>query len=157
MLNLFSISLIVNGPKFGGEIPSSLFGLTKLTFIHIQDNLGKNWSLPSGVQVGENTQLERFILSGCGVDGNIPSWLSQLTSLTTLDLSKNNFQGAIPKAMGGISSLKFLSLMQNNLTEAIPSSIGRLPEIEVLILENNKLQGELPNQLEISILFACLM
>ena len=97
-------------------------------------------------------------MSGCGVDGNIPSWFSLFTSLsTTLDLSKNNFQGAIPKAMGGISSLKFLSLMQNNLTEAIPSSIGSLPEIEVLILENNKLQGELPNQLEISILFACLM
>ena len=84
-------------------------------------------------------------MSGCGVDGNIPSWFSLFTSLsTTLDLSKNNFQGAIPKAMGGISSLKFLSLMQNNLTEAIPSSIGRLPEIEVLILEKNKLQGELP-------------
>ena len=144
MTGLFSVALLVNGPKFGGELPSSLFRLKNLNTIHIQDNLRKNWSLPSNVRVSDDTQLERLLLVRNNFSGEILSWIAKLKQLQTLDLSMNNFQGAIPEAIGDLSSVKYLNLMGNNLTGAIPSSLGTLPAIEVLNLGNNALQGELP-------------
>eukprot|EP00984_Skeletonema_dohrnii_P034773 scaffold33677_cov90-Skeletonema_dohrnii-CCMP3373.AAC.1 len=144
MIHLINISLLLNGPKFGGELPSSLFQLKNLYTIHIQDNLGKVWSLPPNVQVGDDTQLERLLLVRNNFAGIIPPWLAKLKQLQTLDLSMNNFQGAIPEAIGDLSSVKYLNLMGNNLNGEIPSSLGKLPAIEVLNLGNNALQGELP-------------
>ena len=63
MSSLFSLTLILNGPTFGGELPSALFRLPNLKHIHFQDNLGDKWSLPSNVEIDDDAQLERFILS----------------------------------------------------------------------------------------------
>jgi len=144
MTGLYSAALLLNGPNFGGELPSSLFQLKNLNTIHIQENLGKEWSLPAKVEVGDDTQLERLLLVQNSFTGNIPSWVAQLKRLETLDLSNNKFQGGIPDAIGDLSSVKYLNLMGNNLTETIPSSLGQLPHIDALILGNNKLQGEMP-------------
>ena len=146
MTQLFNVGLLLNGPKFGGELPSSLFRLKKLNTIHVQYNFGMNWSLPSNVEDIEDTQLERLLLIRNSFVGTIPSWIAELTQLQTLDLSRNSFQGAIPDAIGDLSplKLKYLNLMENNLTETIPSSLGNLTAIEVLNLGNNALQGELP-------------
>ena len=141
MSSLYSVALLFNG--LGGELPSSLFRLKNLKTIQIQQNWGKNWSLPSNVEGIDDTQLERLLLQNNFV-GSIPSWIAKLQQSQTLDLSMNNFEGAIPEAIGDLSSLKYLNLMGNNLTEPIPSSLGKLPAIEVLILGNNQLQGELP-------------
>ncbi|KAK1734954.1 leucine-rich repeat domain-containing protein, partial [Skeletonema marinoi] len=144
MTGLFSVALLFNGPKFGGELPSSLLRLKYLNTIQIQDNFGKNWSLPSNVRVGDDTQLERLILVRNSFAGNIPPWIAKLKQLQTLDLSKNNFHGAIPEAIGDLSSVKYFNLLRNNLTETIPSSLGTLSQIDALILGENALQGELP-------------
>jgi len=144
MTGLFSVALLLNGPKFGGELPSSLLRLKYLNTIQIQDNLGKNWSLPSNVRVGDDTQLERLILVRNSFAGIIPPWIAKLKQLQTLDLSKNNFHGAIPEAIGDLSSVKYFNLLRNNLTETIPSSLGTLSQIDALILGENALQGELP-------------
>jgi Leucine-rich repeat (LRR) protein len=144
MTSLYSLSMILNGPKFGGELPSSLFQLKNLNTIHIEANLGKDWSLPARVEVGDDTQLERLLLVRNSFTGNIPSWIPQLNRLQTLHLESNNFDGAIPNAIGNLSEIKYMNLIENNLTESIPSSLGNLPAIEVLILGKNQLQGELP-------------
>jgi hypothetical protein len=144
MAGLFSVALLLNGPNFGGELPSSLFRLKNINTIHIQDNLGKNWSLPTNVQVGDDTHLERLLLVRNSFAGIIPPWISKLKQLQTLDLSKNNFHGSIPEAIGDLSSVKYFNLLGNNLTEAIPPSLGKLSQIDALILGKNVLQGELP-------------
>ena len=141
------MALILNGPDFGGELPSSLFRLKNLTYITIQFNLGKDWSLPSNAQISDDTQLEQIVLKNY-FSGKIPSWIAKLKKLQTLDLTMNNFQGVIPEAIGDLSSVKYLNLLGNNLTGTIPSSLGKLPAIEVLILGNNALQGELPTSIE---------
>ena len=144
MTSLYSVALLFNGPNFGGELPSGLFQLKNVNTIHIQHNLGKQWSLPANVQVGVDTQLERLLLIENSFIGNIPSWIAQLSRLQTLDLSLNKFQGELLEAIGNLSSLKYLNLRENNLAGTIPSSIGQLPGIEVLMLGNNKLKGEMP-------------
>lgn len=144
MTDLINVALLLNGPEFGGELPSSLFQLRKLNTIHVEYNFGQNWSLPSNVRVDDDTQLERLLLKRNSFVGTIPSWIVELKQLQTLDLATNAFEGAIPEAIGDLSSMKYLSLMENNLTETIPSSVGKFSSIEVLILGNNALQGELP-------------
>ncbi|KAK1743585.1 leucine-rich repeat domain-containing protein, partial [Skeletonema marinoi] len=104
MTSLFSVSLLLNGPNFGGELPSSLFQLKNLIYITIMSNLGKDWSLPTNAQVGDDTQLEQIVLVRNNFSGAIPSWIAKLEKLQTLDLSMNNFQGAIPEAIGDLSS-----------------------------------------------------
>ena len=109
MTNLYNVGLLLNGPEFGGELPSSLFQLKKLNTIHIQYNFGTNWSLPSDVEAIDDTQLDRLILANNFV-GTIPSWIAKLKQLQTLDLATNKFHGAIPEAIGDLSSLKYLNL-----------------------------------------------
>ena len=141
MTNLVNVALLLNG--LSGELPGSLFRLKNLNTIQIQHSWGKNWTLPSSVDVIEDTQLERFLLENSFV-GTIPSWIAKLEQLQTLDLPMNKFEGAIPEAIGDLSSLKYLNLMSNNFTDTIPSSLGKLDAIEVLILGSNALRGELP-------------
>ncbi len=145
LVGLLSMTLLLNGPEFGGELPSSLFQLRNIKTIHIEDNLGEEWSFPSNVQIDDDVLLERLLMSGNSVAGTIPTWLAQLKHLQTLDLSTNNFHGSIPEVIGDISSLKYLNLMENSLTSTIPSTLGNLVAIEALILGKNKLQGELPS------------
>mmetsp|Transcript_11034 Transcript_11034/g.18172 ORF Transcript_11034/g.18172 Transcript_11034/m.18172 type:complete len:818 (-) Transcript_11034:524-2977(-) len=147
MASLYSLSLILNGPDFGGELPRGLFQLRNLRNINLILNMGDKWSLPDSVQVDEDAQLEQLDLSRNGFTGNIPSWIAQLSRLQTLELSHNKFQGAIPEEIGNLSSIKHLNLMGNNLTGTIPSSLGQLPAIEILIFANNDLQGELPDSI----------
>jgi hypothetical protein len=147
MTTLYSAALLLNGPNFGGELPSSLFQLKNLNTIHIQDNLGKEWSLPANVEVNDDTKLERLLLVRNSFTGNIPSWIAQLNRLQTLDLSNNKFQGAIPDAIDDLSSIKYINLMGNNLTESIPSSLGNLQHIDALILGKNRLKRELPSSI----------
>ena len=40
LTDLSNVALLLNGPEFGGELPSSLFQLRNLKSIHIEDNLG---------------------------------------------------------------------------------------------------------------------
>ena len=145
LVGLSSMTSILNGPEFGGELPSLLFQLRNLKSIHIEDNFGKEWSFPSNVQIDDDVLLERLLMPGNSIAGTIPTWLAQLKHLQTLDLSTNNFHGSIPEVIGDISSLKYLNLMENSLTATIPSTLGNLVAIEALILGKNKLQGELPS------------
>ena len=141
MSRLFRIGLHLNG--LDGMLPSSLFRLKKLNSIHLQQNFGKSWTLPSNVEDINDTQLERLVLTSRFV-GTIPSWIAKLKRLEVLVLTQNKFEGAIPEAIGDLSLLKHLNLMDNNLTDTIPSSLGKLDAMETLILGNNQLQGELP-------------
>ncbi|KAK1288331.1 hypothetical protein QJS10_CPB19g01280 [Acorus calamus] len=70
-----------------------------------------------------------------------------LSSLSTKDLSKNQFSGPIPFQMGNLCALHSLNLSNNHLTGPIPDSFQNLENIESLDLSNNHLSGEIPSQL----------
>ena len=75
----------------------------------------------------------------CGCSGNnllgaIPTWLGNLTKLTTLSLGENNLSGAIPTELGNLTKLTYLALNNNQLTGAIPTQLGDLTNLETLAL-----------------------
>ncbi|PON89508.1 LRR domain containing protein, partial [Trema orientale] len=71
-----------------------------------------------------------------------------LTTLSSIDISYNNFHGEIPSSLGDLKSLKVLNLSRNNFEGLIPSSLGKLSELESLDLSKNNLVGTIPQQLK---------
>ncbi|RVW76051.1 Receptor-like protein 12 [Vitis vinifera] len=73
----------------------------------------------------------------------IPNWLFNLSTshipLNELHLSYNQLTGQIPEYIGNLSSLTSLSLNANRLNGTLPSSLWLLSNLELLFIGNNSL------------------
>ena len=100
----------------------------------------------SGVGVsGVPSRVRKLVLSP-GLEGSIPSEISELTELETLRLG-SRLSGPIPAELGELSNLVELRLYGNDLTGRIPSELGNLTKLKVLLLNNNDLSGDIPPEL----------
>ncbi|XP_034685273.1 receptor-like protein EIX1 isoform X2 [Vitis riparia] len=91
------------------------------------------------------TSLTVLALPGNNFNHEIPNWLFNLSTshipLNGLDLSNNQLTGQIPEYLGNLSSLTSLSLNRNRLNGPLPSSLGLLSNLEDLVIGNNSLEG----------------
>ncbi len=129
-----------------------------------------NWSANTpmsdwdGVTVeGTPLRVTGVSLRNKGLRGTLPEGLSNLTSLTVLDLmtptcdggpcpdvqdhERNLLTGPIPASLGNIGGLQQLLLHNNDLTGEIPPALGRLSNLQELALGLNQLHGTIPSQL----------
>ena len=86
-------------------------------------------------------------LSGNNLAGLIPSELSNLASLTKLNLWYNALVGPIPPELGNLGKLRYLDLGANQLTGSIPPELGNLVNLGFLVLRRNELTGPIPAEL----------
>ena len=93
---------------------------------------------------GEQRRVTKLELGGKSLKGRIPSGLSSLTGLETLDLSNNNLTGAIPAELGNLTGLTQLRLNNNDLKGRIPTELDSLTNLRVLDLSENRLNGTIP-------------
>ena len=75
-------------------------------------------------------------LAFSGLDGTIPSGLSNLEMLTYLNLRSNDLSGSIPASLGDLGSLTYLNLHSNDLSGGIPD-LSSISGLEELYLANN--------------------
>ncbi|KAF3603495.1 hypothetical protein F2Q69_00038780 [Brassica cretica] len=75
----------------------------------------------------------------------ILSSIVDLSYLTYLDLSWNLLSGQIPSSIGNLSHLTYLNLLINEISGQIPSSIGNLYKLTYLDLSYNNIVGEIPS------------
>ncbi len=111
-----------------------------------------NWSesISLGTWQGVEVANDRIVgvhLASLKLTGTIPSELGNLTSLQSLDLSKNELGGPIPAQLGHLTNLESLVLFRNQLTGPIPSELGNLENLHTLRLDENRLIGEIPSEL----------
>ncbi|XP_019164383.1 PREDICTED: receptor-like protein 12 [Ipomoea nil] len=146
---------------------STLFQLHHLQTLNLAFNHFSSASLSH--VIGGLTGLTHLNLSTTFLSGTIPSEISQLSKLVSLDLSYN-FEGnnssdllflhnltklevfsmvgtglscTIPRNIS--APLRYLDLSLNNIFGSIPESIFQLPKLELLILFRNwELVGSLP-------------
>ena len=84
-----------------------------------RDPLG-DWE---GVSVDHRGRVVRLQLPGKGLSGILPPELGDLTQLSWVDLSYNDFGGQIPPEWGKLSELRTLLLDSNRLSGEIPTEL----------------------------------
>ncbi|KAJ4706580.1 Leucine-rich repeat receptor protein kinase [Melia azedarach] len=95
-----------------------------------------------------SSSLTTLDLSGNQFDDSfIPSWVFGLRHLVFLDLKENMFQGPIPSGLGNLTSLRFLDLSYNNFNSTIPEWFFGSNLLEYLSLSSNSLQGRISSGL----------
>ncbi|CAL5443158.1 unnamed protein product [Camellia sinensis] len=93
-----------------------------------------------------------FLFSENKLTGEIPSTICNVSSLSILDLSHNNFsdlqfnafQGNIPMIFGKGNQLEILNLNGNQFEGLVPRSLTNCRQLKVLDLENNKINDTFP-------------
>ncbi|XLT57089.1 receptor like protein 30-like [Arachis ipaensis] len=138
LTNLAYLALGYN--SFHGEIPQSLFRLENLEFLSLSYNffegqlaldmflklkmlnvLGLSlnklslFSQNRTVNVTILPPIQLLELSRCNLNGEIPTWIMNLTTLNLLNLHHNNLQGEIPYFFFKLENLTLLNLAGNML------------------------------------------
>ncbi|KAJ4826996.1 hypothetical protein Tsubulata_031504 [Turnera subulata] len=161
------ISLDLTSSCLSGSInsSSSLFQLLHLRSLNLADNDFNRSSIPSAL--GHFPNLTHLNLSNSGFSGPIPSCISNLSKLSSLDLSWNaglevktnpdfktlfrklgslqvvhldrvDMSSTVPNdILANASSLVSLSLRWCYLRGEFPTRIFQLPKLEVLFLDGN--------------------
>ncbi|KAK4432260.1 Receptor-like protein 18 [Sesamum alatum] len=85
--------------------------------------------------------LRSLSLRRCGLSGPLDLSLSELQSLSVLQLDRNNLSTAVPGFFANFSSLTTLTLSFCSLQGTFPDMIFQLPTLQTLDLSNNDLLG----------------
>ncbi|CDP13063.1 unnamed protein product [Coffea canephora] len=89
--------------------------------------------------------LREVSLSSCYLSGPISSSLSELHSLSVINLNNNNLSTTVPDFFSNFSNLTSLSLSSCNLLGEFPEKILQLPMLQNIDLSNNNfVTGTLP-------------
>ncbi|KAL5802515.1 hypothetical protein ACOSQ4_030820 [Xanthoceras sorbifolium] len=94
------------------------------------------------------SSLTTLDLSGNEFDNSlIPSWVFGLSRLIFLDLSGNSFEGPIVDGVGNLTSLRHLDLSSNHFNSSIINWLSSFNRLEYLSLSGNDLQGSISSAL----------
>ncbi|KAL7250506.1 hypothetical protein ACSBR1_012508 [Camellia fascicularis] len=91
-----------------------------------------------------SASLEKFNAYSCGVKGNIPSEIGNISNLAFLNLKQNGLTGFIPSTIKALGKLQILDLSNNILQGSIPDDICQLKNMGDLRLNQNELFGLIP-------------
>ncbi|KAJ6376200.1 hypothetical protein OIU77_001046 [Salix suchowensis] len=148
-----------------GKFPGNIFLLPNLETLSLSDNEGLTGSFPSSNLSNVLSELdlsytrislylENDLISNlkslrvmrlCNSSIIRPdlALLGNLTNLTSLDLTDNNFSGQIPSSFENLVHLYYLDLSNNNFSGQIPSFLFALPSLQYLDLHSNNLRGNI--------------
>nr|ADB97921.2 symbiosis receptor kinase SymRK [Arachis hypogaea] len=92
-------------------------------------------------------------LSSSDLKGPIPSSVTEMTNLRTLNLSHNSFTGEIPSSFPLSSLLISIDVSYNDLEGSLPESISSLPNLKTLYFGcNEHLKEDIPPKLGSSLI-----
>ncbi|XP_010547175.1 PREDICTED: probably inactive leucine-rich repeat receptor-like protein kinase At5g48380 [Tarenaya hassleriana] len=138
---------------FGNSTPGYICKFSGVSCWHDDENrvlsiklpgYGVGGEFPRGVK--ECTSLTALDLSKNNLSGTLPTDISSFIGLaTTLDLSYNGFSGEIPVSVSNISFLNTLMLNDNRFTGQIPPQLALLGRLKKFSVANNLLTGPVPN------------
>lgn len=93
------------------------------------------------------TSISTLDLSHNNFEPSLPRWILSITTLDSLSLSQIGISGPIPFGLRNMSNLQNLDLSSNLLDSSIPKWVGNFSSLISLDLSNNQLNGSLPESL----------
>ncbi|XP_062081180.1 receptor-like protein 6 [Humulus lupulus] len=155
----FSSSLIyidLDNCKLSRKLLESIFELSNLTVLYLEDNEAPNVSLPTS---NRSSALNRLTLRNNTFSIDLPLLLKDIPkSLSSLQLSFSNLVGPLPDNIQFYDSsnhlvhsapnFTVLILSNNLLNGTIPTWIYALPYLEYLDLSDNQFTGEIIRDFE---------
>ncbi|XP_020417929.1 receptor-like protein 2 [Prunus persica] len=151
--SLFHINLGNN--RISGELPKQLCKLPMLVSEQTAAQVDHTYlQLPFFVKPASDADFLQYSslsffppaihLHKNSINGNIPTEISQLVLLHTLNLDDNNFSGNIPNKISNLKKLETLDLSMNHLSGEIPPSLTSLNFLSFLNVSYNNLEGPIP-------------
>ncbi|XP_010479866.1 PREDICTED: receptor-like protein 12 isoform X2 [Camelina sativa] len=143
--NLRSLRLLdLTNCNLSGEFPSSVLLIPSLESIRLSYNSNMRGNLPV---FRENNSLVELTVMFTAFSGKIPFSLGNLSHLSILDLSRNNFVGEIPSSIGNLKQLTVFDVSDNKLNGNLPVSILNLTQLRRLWLSSNQFTGAILSSL----------
>ncbi|KAL3935540.1 MAG: hypothetical protein SGBAC_008954, partial [Bacillariaceae sp.] len=100
----------------------------------------------TGITCDANGRVTKVELATKGLTNGIPSELSYLSELTSLNLTENVFTGTtIPTEMFTLSKLEYLDISNSGINGTIPTQILNLVALRDLHINSNNLVGTIPS------------
>ncbi|KAL5151453.1 putative leucine-rich repeat receptor-like serine/threonine-protein kinase [Glycine soja] len=106
--------LVIQGSGLSGPIPSGISFLENLTDLRISDLNGSEHSLFP--QLNQMKNLKYLILRNCNINGTLPPYLGNMTTLKNLDLSFNKLTGPIPSTYDALRKVDYMNLFASSMT-----------------------------------------
>ncbi|XP_038721955.1 probable LRR receptor-like serine/threonine-protein kinase At3g47570 [Tripterygium wilfordii] len=91
-----------------------------------------------------SSALESILLAHCGLTGNIPMEIGNLSNIFLMDLQQNKLTGLVPIAIDRLQNLQGLYLNSNKLQGHIPTELCRLQKSDTWTFRDNMLNGSIP-------------
>ncbi|KAM1098062.1 hypothetical protein EV1_015362 [Malus domestica] len=88
--------------------------------------------------------VKRIDFSSNRLTGEIPSEITDLVGLVSLNLSRNGLTGELPAKIGKLQSLDALDLSRNQIDGRIPTSLAQIYGLSVMDLSYNNFIGKIP-------------
>nr|XP_034595471.1 receptor kinase-like protein Xa21 isoform X2 [Setaria viridis] len=135
--------------KLHGALALSMYNLSLLRTFHVEGNQ-LHGSIPADIG-SKFPVMKDFSLANNRFTGGIPASLSNLTTLTSLQLSINGFTGLVPGDLGRMRRLQYLylsyNLLEANDTEGweFIASLANCSQLVQLSLGVNSFGGQLPS------------
>ncbi|RHN41177.1 putative protein kinase RLK-Pelle-LRR-XII-1 family [Medicago truncatula] len=120
---------------------TSLTNCRYLTYLDLSGNHILPTNLPKSIG---NITSEYIRAESCGIDGNIPQEVGNMSNLLYFNLHGNNITGPIPGTFKELQKLQYLNLGNNGLQGSFIEELCEMKSLGELYLQNNKLSGVLP-------------
>ncbi|KAL5555183.1 hypothetical protein UlMin_037419 [Ulmus minor] len=134
-------AILLKGLNLIGPIPEEFGKLTHLENLDLSHNL-LTGPVPRSLS---GAPLRNLSLSGNKINGTIPTWIGEITSLTSLLLEENDMEGVLPQNLGNLISLERLFLSSNNFNGEIPETFGKLRNLTDFRIDGTRISGRIPN------------
>ncbi|KAM5554366.1 hypothetical protein ABKV19_022641 [Rosa sericea] len=144
------IGLDLSSSRLYGSFSSNniLFSLVHLQRLNLADNDFNSSQMPPTFR--NFPRLRYLNLSWSVFSGHVPSEVSQLSKLSSLDLSQNDFSSnkeLLRSLAQNLTGLETLDLSSINISSTIPDTLTNLSRLTSLTLDDCGLFGKLPGRI----------
>jgi surface protein len=113
--------LNLSSNNLDGALPSSIENLSNIDTLIFFNNPGLGGNIPS--EIGSLSKLTRFSLQGCSFTGSIPNEIGNLVNLKNLVLGPNQLTGDVPASFANLVNIGVFAIHNNELTN-LPDLTG---------------------------------